>query len=307
MSSLAEFFALRFGVELCGDLADLIDEGVAVALLVLGESCPAAGCGRTRCRAWWGWPSRSRRRERGRRGLLVVAGLVGLDNVGHRERVNLVAGLHHLLLEIEEDLGEAGLLFGEREDGLVDHLQAERGTDAFAVRVGDVEADARVGAGLVDGGVGGGLDLQFIGGLDEDQAMVGDGLGIAAEEIGVDVERAGHLGRGVEGEVGLAVLQIEVAGEDGLAVLDDVDIGRAAGARGEDVELDAVAGLDDGAIGAEQNLVGAPAGLERNVARGAVAVVVVGFDAEGLHAVAGVEADDSHAAAIGGDLLIGRH
>ena len=48
--------------------------------------------------------------------------------------MNLVARLHHLLLEIEEDLGEAGLLLGEREDCLVDHLQAERGTDAFAMR-----------------------------------------------------------------------------------------------------------------------------------------------------------------------------
>ncbi len=47
--------------------------------------------------------------------------------------MNFVARLHDLLLEIEEDLGEAGLLFGEGEDGLVDDLQAERGADAFAV------------------------------------------------------------------------------------------------------------------------------------------------------------------------------
>ena len=45
--------------------------------------------------------------------------------------MDLVARLHHLLLEVEEDLGEAWLLFGERENGLVDHLQAERGADAF--------------------------------------------------------------------------------------------------------------------------------------------------------------------------------
>ena len=35
--------------------------------------------------------------------------------------------------EIEENLGEARLFFGEGEDGLVDDLQAERGADAFAV------------------------------------------------------------------------------------------------------------------------------------------------------------------------------
>ena len=62
-----------------------------------------------------------------------------------------------------------------------------------------MELNAGVGAGLVDGRVGGGLDLQFIGGLDEDEAMVGDRLGVAAEEICVDVERAGHLGRRGEG------------------------------------------------------------------------------------------------------------
>ena len=175
--------------------------------------------------------------------------------------MNLVARLHHLLFEVEEDLGEAGLLFGQREDGLVDDLQAERGADAFAMAVGDVEANARVGAGPVDGGVGGGLDLQFVGGLDEDEAMVGDRLRIAAEEIGVDVESAGHLRAWRRGELGLAVLEVEIAGEDGLAVLDDVHVGRAASARGEDLELDAVAGLDDGAVGAQQNLVGAGAGL----------------------------------------------
>ena len=135
-------------------------------------------------------------------------------------------------------------------------------------------------AGFVDGSVGGGLDLQFIGGLHEDEAMVGDRLSIAAEEIGVDVERARHVGRCGESEIGVAVLKIEVAGEDGLAVLDDVDVGGAAGARGEDLELNAVAGLDDGAVGAEKNLVGAAAGLQRNVARGAVAVMIVRLDVE---------------------------
>ena len=76
--------------------------------------------------------------------------------------------------------------------------------------------------------------------------------------------------------------EVEVAGEDGLAVLDDVHIGRAAGAGGEDFELDAVARLDDGAIGAEENLVGAVAGLRGDCAGGAVAVMVVGFDLEGF-------------------------
>ena len=217
--------------------------------------------------------------------------------------MDFVAGLHDLLFEIEEDLGEAGLLFGEGEDRFVDDLQAERGTDAFTASVGDVEVDAGVVAGLVGGGIGGGFDLQLVGGLDEEQAMVGDGLGVAAEEVGVDVERAGHVGRGVQGQVGLAVLEIEIAGEDGLAILDDVDVRRAAAAGGKDLELDAVAGLDDGAVGAEQDLVGSVAGLERNSGGDAVAVVVIGFDVEGLRAGGRVEMDDGDAAGVGGGAL----
>ena len=171
--------------------------------------------------------------------------------------MDLVARLHDFLLQIEEHLGEAGLLLGQREDGLVHHLQSQRGLHAFAVRIGDAEANARVVARLVDGGVGGGLDLQLVGGLHEDQAMVGDGARVAAEQIGVEVERAGQVGRGGERQLGLAVDDVEVAGEHGLAVLDDVDIGGAARLRGKDLELDAIAGAIDGALGAQQNLVGA--------------------------------------------------
>ena len=81
---------------------------------------------------------------------------------------------------------------------------------------------------------GSGFDLELVGGLDEDEAMIGDGLCVAAEEVGVDVEGAGHVGRGVESEVGVAVLEVDVAGQNGLAVLDDIDVGGAAGAGGED-------------------------------------------------------------------------
>jgi hypothetical protein len=56
-----------------------------------------------------------------------------------------------------------------------------------------MEANAGIGAGLVLGLVGGGLNAELVGGLDEDQAMIGDGLRVAAEHVGIDVERAGHL------------------------------------------------------------------------------------------------------------------
>ena len=54
--------------------------------------------------------------------------------------------------------------------------------------------------------------------MDEDEAMVGDGLRVPAEEVGVDVQRAGHLRRDGEVEIGVALIEIEIAGEDGLAV-----------------------------------------------------------------------------------------
>jgi hypothetical protein len=149
--------------------------------------------------------------------------------------VNLIARLHDLLLEIEEDLGEAGLLFGKSKDGFIDDLQTEDSTDAFTPRVGDVEPYACIGAWFVDRRIGGGLDLQLIGGLYEDEAMVGDRLGVTTKEIGIDVERASHLWRCVEGEVDLSVLQVEVARKDGLPVFDDIDVNGATSPRGEDL------------------------------------------------------------------------
>ena len=102
--------------------------------------------------------------------------------------MDLVPGLHHLLLEIKKDLGEARLFFCEREDGFIDDLQPEGGTDTFTAAVGHVEANACIGAWFVDSGIGCGFDLQLIRGLDEDEAMVGDGLGVPSEEISIDVE-----------------------------------------------------------------------------------------------------------------------
>src|SRR5271168_3211163 len=163
--------------------------------------------------------------------------------------------------------------------------------------------NASFGARLVDGGVGGGFDLQLIGGLDEDESMIGDGLRIASKQISVDVESASHLGRCVKGEAGLPILDVEVACEDRLTVLDDVDISGAAGAGGENFELETVACLEDGAIAAEENLVGTAASLEGYGIRGAVAVVIVGLDPEGFDTGAGVEMNDGHAAGVSGYLL----
>ena len=46
------------------------------------------------------------------------------DDLRHADGVNFIARLHHFLLEVEEDFGKAGLLLGQREDGLIHDLQA---------------------------------------------------------------------------------------------------------------------------------------------------------------------------------------
>ena len=90
------------------------------------------------------------------------------------------------------------------------------------------------------------------------------------------------------GEVGVAVHQIDVAREDGLPVADEIDVGGAAPARGEDAEIHAVAGLVDSAVGAQQDLIVAGARFERERAGSAIAAAIVGVDAQGLGSPVGL-------------------
>ena len=126
--------------------------------------------------------------------------------------MDLVTRLHHFLLEIEEYFRKARLLLREGEDGFIHNLQAERGADAFPMRVGNAKADTGIAARFIAGCVRRGFNLQLVRGLHENQAMIRDRLGIAAEEVGVDIERARHLRRGRERKLGLPVLQVKVAG-----------------------------------------------------------------------------------------------
>ena len=136
--------------------------------------------------------------------LLIAPAIIRrLDGAGQRERVDFIARLHHLLLQVEECLRKARLLLRQCEDSFIDDLQAERGADTFTVRVGDAEADARITAWLVAGSVGRSFNLQLIRRLHKDQAMIRHRLGVAADEVGVDVEGAGHLRGGREREFGL--------------------------------------------------------------------------------------------------------
>src|ERR1700733_9786763 len=106
--------------------------------------------------------------------------------------------------------------------------------------------------------------------------MVGDRLGVSAKKIGIDVEGSRHLRRGIECELSLAALEIDITCEDRLAVLDNIDIRGAAIPCRKHFELNGLAGLDDRTVGAQQNLVSARARLERNTAGDTVTAVVVG-------------------------------
>jgi len=56
-----------------------------------------------------------------------------LHNVGHADGMNFIPGLERFLLKIKEDLGEPRLLFGQRKNSFIHHLQAKSGLHAFAV------------------------------------------------------------------------------------------------------------------------------------------------------------------------------
>ncbi len=181
----------------------------------------------------------------------LAGGEVGKHNLVERELVHLVAGRQQLLLQKHEDLGEAGLLVREREDGLVDDLDADGGRHAAPGGVRDSEVDLRLVARLEALAIRGDLDLEVVGRVDVDQAAVRDRIGVGRDLIGAHLDRAVHLGRQVERELALAVGRVDGARDERLSVAYDVDVDRAALLRGDRIEPDRVADLVDRAVGPE--------------------------------------------------------
>ena len=229
----------------------------------------------------------------------------GFDDIGHADGVDLIARLQDLLLQVEENLGEAGALLGQGEDGLIDNLQAERGLHAVALGICDAEAYAGLVAGLIGGSVRGGFDLELVGGLHEDQAVVADGAGIAAEQVGAEIHRAGQLRRGGERQFRCAVGQVEIARQHGLPVLHHIDVRRAARFGGEDLQQNAVARAIHGAFRAQEDLLLALAKLQRHGGGGAVALGVAGIHVERRGIGGGAYAHHGDAAGVGVRALIG--
>ena len=110
---------------------------------------------------------------------------------GEREW-NLNVRLHQLLFEIKEDLREPWLLFRKHEDSFVDDLESERSFDRFAVRVGDMKADVRIGTRQIAGTVGMRFDMQILCRLHKDESMILHRLRIRPEDIGVELNGPGE-------------------------------------------------------------------------------------------------------------------
>ena len=133
--------------------------------------------------------------------------------------------------------------------------------------------------------------------------MIRDGLRVAADDVGAEIECSGHLRRGGEREIGVTVGEVHIAREDGLSVLDDVNISGSALLSREDLQVDAVAGAIDGAVGAQQDLILAGARFERDSGGRAAAAVVVGVNRKGLAIPICFEEQHGDAAAVAGEVL----
>jgi len=205
-----------------------------------------------------------------------------------------------LLLEVEEHLGKTRLFLGQGKHGFVHDLQAQRGLHAFAPRIGHMETDTGFRARFVLRGVCRGLNLELIGRLDEDQAVIAHGTGVPPEQVGAEVQRSRHFGCGCHGKFSLAVFQVQVAGQHRLAFFDDVHVYGASLLRREDSQLNGIAGSIDRAFHPQKNLVFPATDGQRNRGRYPVPFLVGGLNFQRWRAGGGVEADYGHSAVIGG-------
>ena len=166
--------------------------------------------------------------SRGKQGARRPIALIQFRNVNrihdlrHINRVDFVAGLHHLLFEVEEDLGKARLLFSQSKHGFIYHLQPKSSLHACSMRVGDLELDARVATGPVGRCVWCRLDFQFVGWLHKEKAVISNWGCVLAEKVGTDIYGPGHVGSRSQREFRLTILQVEIACQHCLTVFDDV-------------------------------------------------------------------------------------
>ena len=133
-----------------------------------------------------------------------------LDNLRHTDGMDLVTRLHHFLFQIKEDLGETRLLFRERKDRLIHHLQAESRMHTFTAGVSNAEADASFAPRLVNRRIRRCFNLEFVRRLHEDEPMIAHGPGVPAEEISIEVHRSREFGRRRKRKFSVSIYDVEI-------------------------------------------------------------------------------------------------
>ena len=227
-----------------------------------------------------------------------------LHNIRHPQRVDLVSRLHGFLLQIKKHLGHARSLLRQREHGFVHHLHAQCGFHSLAASVSHPEVDARIVTRLVGRRIRRSLDLQLVGRLHEDQAVIADRPRILPEKIRVDIDRARQVRRRGQRQFRLPVHHIQVARQHCLPFLHHIHVSRAALPGRKHSQRNAIAGAIHRVLRAQQNLIRPVARFQAQRSRRVVSLFVAGLDLDGLLARAGPELDHGHAAIVRrGDLV----
>src|ERR1700729_1338303 len=133
-----------------------------------------------------------------------------LDNLRHTDGMDLVARLHHFLFQIKEHFGKTRLLFRERKDRLIHHLQGESRMHTRTAGVRNAKTDAGFSPRLVSRGIRRRFNLEFIRRLYEDEPMIAHGPGVAAEEISVEVHRSREFGRRRKRKFSVPIYDVEI-------------------------------------------------------------------------------------------------
>ena len=184
-----------------------------------------------------------------------------LDDVRHPDRVNLVARLQKLLLQVKENFGKPRLFLRKCEYRLIHDLQSQRSAHSLPSAVRHSEVDACFATRLVHRRIGRGLDLQFIRGLHEDQPVVSYRLRVTSKNVGIEIHRACQFRRGCQLQFGLAVFDVHVTREYGLPFFDDVDICSASFHCGEHFQSNVVPSSVHGPFCPQKNLILSSAAL----------------------------------------------
>jgi hypothetical protein len=187
------------------------------------------------------------------------------------------------LLQQEVQLGKAGVLALHGKDRLVDDGHAERGLHAALVPgVAGLKGQGRQVAGSIDVPVGRDGNVDVGGRVDDDQPRVADDGPVEQHLVGVQLDRAIHVGAGGHRKPGHSVLYCGRAGGQRLSLLDDVQVDAAVLDRGQGGQAHRLADDIGGAVGAQEHRVAALVDVEPDRAARREARLVLGSDVQAV-------------------------